>query len=896
MLSRQLIRLSIRARILLLALGLALPPMIAVSFLGLSALDRARDSAVQAGTEALRSQAETNLQKRAIDKAKLYNTTLGNVQQQVEGIALYVGSGIDIAPQYQVASRESVWVAPLGPDTTNQEALSETIASARQFIPLLRAAVGRNHLISLGYIALDSGGILATDHDIISTLTAIRPFDPRERSWYKAAREAGHTVWVDTYVDANTKQLTTTCATPVYDAKGRFVGVVGFDILLDTIREDVLQLDMGDQGYAFLINDQGDVLVKPDINAAGLSWKQAFQSENLLESTDESLRNVVQRMIDRNQGIVQTSYAGKQVYIAYAPIELAGWSVGIVIPETSITQSADQTGLVIARRQNELRTQVLVLFLFALLSIPILAAVLSLLLTRPLNRLRIGAQHVAAGNLSANLPGEGDDEIGQVVHAFNAMVVALREKIDELESNLHQLAILNESSNQFRTLLSLSQLQELITRTVRDQLGFDRSVLYLLDGDQLKVASAAFGPGSDMQEAQFIATTNASPIPLDSRAIEAEILRTRQAVITNMDTLHGASVQVPIFGRHEQVIGLLSADYAYSGRSPSTRDATQLLTYASMAGLSIENTRLYNDLERLVGVRTSELRVALERAQEADRLKGQFLAAISHELRTPLNAIIGFSSVMLDEYDGPISALQREDLKTINRNGRFLLHLINELLDLARIEAGHLELSLQNFNLQSLIGEVVETVQGLLHNKKTILRVHFPEQLPQAYGDSAKIRQVLLNLLSNAVKFTEHGTITVSAQCVVLAGEKSVQVSNKAKQAQLPLSQQMSTTIQHMPFIALSVRDTGIGIAPEDMPLVFEEFRQVHTSRVERRGSGLGLAISRHLVEAHGGRIWVESILGQGSVFTFTVPCATEVQSKSAATGPLTEKELAAQV
>ena len=184
---------------------------------------------------------------------------------------------------------------------------------------------------------------------------------------------------------------------------------------------------------------------------------------------------------------------------------------------------------------------------------------------------------------------------------------------------------------------------------------------------------------------------------------------------------------------------------------------------------------------------------------------------------------------MLDEYDGPISALQREDLKTINRNGRFLLHLINELLDLARIEAGHLELSLQNFNLQSLIGEVVETVQGLLHNKKTILRVHFPEQLPQAYGDSAKIRQVLLNLLSNAVKFTENGTISVSAQCVVLAGEKNMQISNQAKQSQRPLSQQLTTTKQHMPFIALSVRDTGIGIAPEDMPLVFEEFRQVHT-------------------------------------------------------------------
>src|SRR5262249_19911280 len=276
-------------------------------------------------------------------------------------------------------------------------------------------------------------------------------------------------------------------------------------------------------------------------------------------------------------------------------------------------------------------------------------------------------------------------------------------------------------------------------------------------------------------------------------------------------------------GHEEKIIGLLSADYHYSKRAVNARDAAQLLMYASMVGLTIENTRLYSELERQVAERTTELRAALTRAQEADRLKGQFLASISHELRTPLNAIIGFSTVMLDELDGPLSAMQREDLKTINQNGRFLLHLINELLDLARIEAGKIELDIRTFDLGLLIGEVVDTVGGLLYQKPIVLRAALPASLPQARADAEKVRQILLNLLSNAVKFTEKGTITISAQCVIMSDEAAVERA-VGEAAQLEASNGSAKSVvardgrRVTPYLAVSVRDTGIGIEPEHLP------------------------------------------------------------------------------
>lgn len=271
-----------------------------------------------------------------------------------------------------------------------------------------------------------------------------------------------------------------------------------------------------------------------------------------------------------------------------------------------------------------------------------------------------------------------------------------------------------------------------------------------------------------------------------------------------------------------------------------------------MVGLTIQNVQLYSDLERQVARRTEELRAALTRAQFADRRKSAFLANLSHELRTPLNAIIGFSTVLLDDLDGPLTAPQREDIQTINRNGRFLLHLINELLDLARIEAGHLSLEVAPLDLGRLINDVVDTVQGIVRPRPIVVASSLPRALPMVSADGDRVRQILLNLLSNAVKFTERGTITVSAACV-----DEVDEGGRIGR-----------------FVVVRVADTGIGIPRECHGEVFEEFVQIHGRRSRAGGTGLGLAIARRLVEAQRGRIWLESSPGHGSTFSFTLPLA----------------------
>ncbi len=856
------IRSSIQLKILLLLLGLALPPLILIGWLGLSSLNIARETAVAEGANALRQQATASLLQRASDKAQFYDAALIGVQQQVEAVAGYALERY--AAPVVGTSNERIWVAPR-PTSELLRTYAAEIAYVRQIIPVLRQLVERNPLVNIGYIALESGGVIAFDNEaVIDQLLTLEAFDPRVRPWYTKARDARTTVWTEPYIDANTGLLATTCASPLYDEQGQFIGVVAFDLLLETIQQDLLNVGVGANGYALLINVDGDVVVRPDMPVEG-RWDQPYRTENLLQTENADLRAVAEQMVARQTGVQLIQDRDQTSYVAYAPITTAGWIVALIIPADEIDAPAIATGQRLSESQSRLWNQLVAVLLLIIVSISMLGILLALSFTNRISVLREGVQAVAGGDLTRRLPAAGNDEIGQLVDAFNRMTDTLQSKIFELEENARQLATLNAVSNELKSILSWPVLLDTIPKLVCQHFGFDRAVLYLVDGEVLRAVSASFGPGNEAQAQQFLAVANARSLKLDSNTVEAEVVRSRKTIIVDNPwdnplvdkdkqavAASRSYVQAPIFGRNDAVIGVLSADYKISQRSVQARDAAQLLMFASMVGLTIENVQLYNDLERQVAQRTEELRAALERAQLADRRKSDFLASISHELRTPLNAIIGFSTVLLDDTEQPLTPTQREDVQSINRNGRFLLHLINELLDLARIEAGHLNLEIEDVNLHQVVCEVGDTVQSLLRNRPVTLRIAMPESLPVVAADSDRLRQILFNLLSNAIKFTERGTITVSAQLY-----DEVDANGKIGR-----------------YVAVSVSDTGIGIPLERQQDVFGEFVQIHGRRSRLGGTGLGLAITQKLVLAQGGRIWVDSTPGIGSTFTFTVPVA----------------------
>ena len=423
------------------------------------------------------------------------------------------------------------------------------------------------------------------------------------------------------------------------------------------------------------------------------------------------------------------------------------------------------------------------------------------------------------------------------------LAVALRNVrlFEESEKRARRLELLNQSIDQMNQKLFEPELLDVVATALTGNLGFAAAQVWLLEPSD----------GALWRRASHHTTSNPPPVPgrVERGMSEiGQVAELRVPIVTNDPANHRqvglspwmSEEGIQAFAGFPMVVGdqLLGVLAVYH-RRPLDRNTIELLTlFAQHAATAIQEAHLFH----LATEQTARLTALNVELQRANQHKAEFLANMSHELRTPLNSILGFSQLLLEGDGGVLTRDQRQDVDIIAQNGQHLLVLINDLLDISKLEAGKAQLNRGEVDVEPLISECVESVSSLAKTKKLDLSATVSAEVGRVFADGPKLKQVLLNLLGNAIKFTETGSVRVTAE---------------RQGAEL----------------RVSVRDSGIGVPPGDTERIFESFQQGQSGISGKyQGTGLGLAISRRLVEMHGGRIWVKSTPGQGSTFTFTIP------------------------
>jgi signal transduction histidine kinase len=420
------------------------------------------------------------------------------------------------------------------------------------------------------------------------------------------------------------------------------------------------------------------------------------------------------------------------------------------------------------------------------------------------------------------------------------LLQALEKRTGELTQSVGELRALGEVGQAVSSTLDLETVLRTIAARATELTGMDACAIYEYD----EGAGAFNFRATDRLPRELVEALSAAPIPrgegaLGRMATTGQPVQIRDVADTREYQSRVREILVRLGLRSLLAVPLLCEGRLFGGLTVNRRapgefapDAIELLkAFATQSALAIQNARLFREIED----KSRQL-------ETASRHKSEFLANMSHELRTPLNAIIGFSEVLNERMFGEINDKQSEYVIDILESGRHLLALINDILDLSKIEAGRMELEPSEFHLPTAIDNTLTLVRERAERRGIALARDIDPRVGAVRADERKVKQVLLNLLSNALKFTpEGGRVDVRARA--RDGVREV-----------------------------SVVDTGVGIAAEDLEAVFEEFRQVGASTKKAEGTGLGLAISRKFIELHGGRLWVDSKPGHGSTFTFTLP------------------------
>ena len=622
-----------------------------------------------------------------------------------------------------------------------------------------------------------------------------------------------------------------TIAVPIERFAGDVIGVLQAEVNLKYIGDVVSAITVGKAGYAYAVTQTGELIAHPDIslvlqrrNVALLDQvKAAFQT-----SPGKSASNA----------IITENLQGKNVLASFALIPGLDWAVIIERPVAEAYETL---------YASMLRTSTL--FLIGLGMALIASWFLARRVVRPVRILREGVERIGTGDLGYRLDLKTGDEIEVLADEFNKMTTQLQESYNNLEQKVEDRT--RELTESLEQQTATSEILGVITSSHTDvqpvlDAVAERAVrlcdandaqIFRLEGDfHRRVASFGPLPAPDLTELFPVNRDTVSGRSiLEHRSIHVHDLAAQ------VENEYPASrIYLERFGtRTILAIPLLREGTPIGGivirrtevRPFSEKQIALLKTFADQAVIAIENVRLFQEIQD-----------KNEQLEAANRHKSQFLANVSHELRTPLNSIIGFTRIVLRRVGAQIPDLQKENLQKVLISSEHLLNLINELLDLAKIESGRMEVYAETFQLNDVVRMATSTVEPMLKDGRVRLVTEIAPDIPPLKTDRDKLKQAVLNLLSNAAKFTEKGEIKVAAW-------------------------------QENGNVKLTVSDTGIGMKKEALDYIFDEFRQADMSSTRKYGgTGLGLAIVKRFINLMGGDIGVDSEVGKGSKFTITIP------------------------
>jgi signal transduction histidine kinase len=618
-------------------------------------------------------------------------------------------------------------------------------------------------------------------------------------------------------------------------------GVSIAEVNLKLIWDVVSRIKVGEHGRAFVVDTRGRLIAHPDISL-------------VLRNTDMSGLPQVRRArgedsADPSEQVQEaTDIEGHQVLTAFAPVSPMGWLVFVELPVSEayapLYASVQRVGLM----------------LLAALGLAFLAGMfLARRMVVPIQALRTGAARIGSGDLSQRIAIKTGDEVEALADQFNDMAGRLQESYADLENKVEQrtrelaqsiseLRALGDVSQAVNSTLDLETVLSTIVTKATQLSGTEAGAIYVFDPSPREFhLRATYGMDEDMigalrqqhirADEPLAASATAQREPIQIPDLSKEPASAINEIVLRAG--YRALLVAPLLQRQD-IIGMLVVRRRQPGAF--ARGTIDLIkTFAAQSVLALQNARLFHEIEEKG-----------RQLEGASRHKSQFLANMSHELRTPLNAILGYTELILDNIYGEAPHRMRTVLERVQVNGKHLLGLINDVLDLSKIEAGQLALSLADYSMDDLVHGVYRAVEPLAREKRLTFNVDVAPNLSSGRGDERRLTQVLLNLVGNAIKFTDHGEVGIKA-----SGADGA--------------------------YTVAVHDTGPGIAAADLTAIFEEFRQADSSVTKSKGgTGLGLAIARRIVEMHGGKLWVDSTPGQGSTFSFTIPIRVEQQAERA--------------